>query len=175
MSGQLRLWRGELCVLAVVLCRVLNRRSGPASFGARHRRPGRMNTLFALGRPGPRLESLGLVQGDWRAQADVDGDRVYMIPAGKKEFRPASGNSDCLAGDNSASSDPVSILTLLFRFVSMGEYRRLVFPIALRPCSIKLIIYVTVRPYRVVVLNFEALGLKRAWILSRKIAVWDRA
>ena len=31
-----------------------------------------------------------------------------MIPAGKKEFQPANGNSDCLAGDNSASSGPVS-------------------------------------------------------------------
>jgi hypothetical protein len=57
----------------------------------------------------------------------------------------------------------------------MGEYRRLVFPIALRPCSLKLIIYRTVRPYRVVILNLEALGLKRGRILSRKIAVWDRA
>jgi len=85
-----------------------------------------------------------------------------MIPAGKKEFRPASGNSDYLAGENSASCDPVSILALLFRFVSMGEYRRLVVPIALRPYSIKLIIYMTVRSYRVVVLNLEALGLKRA-------------
>lgn len=32
-----------------------------------------------------------------------------MIAAGKNEFRLASENLDCLAGDSSASSDPISI------------------------------------------------------------------
>ena len=40
---------------------------------------------------------------------EVTGVGACMIPAGKKEFRPASGNSDCLARDYSASSDSVSI------------------------------------------------------------------
>jgi hypothetical protein len=44
----------------------------------------------------------------------------------------------------------------------MDEFRRLVFPIALRPCSLKFINYKIVRPCRVEVLNLDALGLKRA-------------
>jgi hypothetical protein len=44
-----------------------------------------------------------------RALVEVTGVGACMIPAGKKEFRPASGNSDCLARDYSASSDSVSI------------------------------------------------------------------
>jgi len=48
--------------LSKVAARVPNRPSGLTSFGAPHRRPDRVNSLFALGRLGPRIESLGLVQ-----------------------------------------------------------------------------------------------------------------
>jgi hypothetical protein len=43
----------------------------------------------------------------------------------------------------------------------MGGYRWLVFPIALRPSSLKLNFYKAIRPCRVVVLNLEALDLKQ--------------
>jgi hypothetical protein len=44
----------------------------------------------------------------------------------------------------------------------MGEYGWLVLPIAPRPSGLKLSIYKTVRPYKVVALNLKSLGFRDA-------------
>jgi len=63
-----------------LLTRVPNRPFGLTSFEAPLRRQERVNSLFALGRPRPRIESLGSIQGDCRSQRRLPLAEVYSRP-----------------------------------------------------------------------------------------------
>jgi hypothetical protein len=72
-----------------LLTRVPNRPFGLTSFEAPLRRQERVNSLFALGRPGPRIESLGSVQGDCRSQRRLPLAEVYSRPITRPATRPS--------------------------------------------------------------------------------------